>query len=133
MRLTGWRPALVVVAALVVLALLLTALFWIGVLLAGLAVIAWFNIFLLPSIAFRTRIPQLVLAAALLPIAAAIGLGLAGSGGLIAGCSVWLLGVALPRLVLWRVRRRFANRMATDPRLRAMRVIDTQFSSRNSW
>jgi hypothetical protein len=126
MMFTGWRATALVLLALVVVALLLTALFWIGVLIAALAVVAWFNIFLLPSIAFRTRIPQLLLALALLPIAAAAGLGLAGTGGLVAGCAIWVLGVALPRAALWRLRKRFAERNDR----RALRVIDTTFSSR---
>ena len=130
---TGWRAAIVVLIVLVVVALLLTALFWLGIVLAALAAVVWFNIFLLPSIAYRTRIPQLVLAGALLPIAAAAGLGLAGTGGLIGGCSIWLLGVAVPRLILWRVRRRIAKRIAANERLGSPQIIDTRFSSKNSW
>jgi hypothetical protein len=126
-----WRTSLLVISALVLLALLLTALFWLGLLLAALALVAWFNIFLLPRVAFRSRIPELLLAAALLPIAAAIGLWLAGTGGLVAGCTVWVLGVASPRVVMWRLRRRFSRSLATDPR--GTRIIDTRYTSRNPW
>src|SRR5947209_1092731 len=111
MRFTGWRATAAVVGVVVVIALLLTALFWLGVLIAALGVVIWFNLFLLPSIALRTRIPLVVLCAALLPIAAGAGFGIAGTGGLIAGASIWLLGVALPRVLLWRLRRRLGNRM----------------------
>jgi hypothetical protein len=128
MYVTGWRAALLVVAALVVVGLLLTALFWIGLALAALAAVAWLNLYVLPRIELRTRIPQLVLAAALLPLAAAIGLALAGTGGVVAGCCVWLLGVAAPRALLWRLRRRL--RQAQNQSNKPVRVIDTGFTSR---
>jgi hypothetical protein len=129
MYFSGWLATLVVIAALVVVALLLTALFWLGIILAALAAVIWFNFFVLPKIATRTRIPQLVLAAALLPIAAAVGLGLAGTSGAIAGATVWLLGVALPRALLWRMRRRLRQaQIHTD---KPVRVIDTRFTSRS--
>jgi len=129
MYFSGWRATIILVAGLVVLALLLTALFWLGILLAVLAAVAWFNIFLLPRLAYRTRIPELVLAVALLPISAAAGLGLAGTSGIVAGCSIWVLGVALPRVVMWRLRRRLSRRT----RLSSSRVIDTRYSTKNSW
>lgn len=119
--LSGWRASVAIIAALVIVALLLTALFWLGVLLATLAAVAWFNVFLLPSVSARTRIPQLILALALLPILAAIGYGLAGTVGLIGGSAVWALGVAIPRAALWRLSRRVDRRLT---------IIDARFSSR---
>jgi hypothetical protein len=127
MYFSGWRAILIMLTALVAVALLLTALFWLGVLLAALAAVAWFNIFLLPGVSVRTRIPELLIAAALLPIAAALGLGLAGTGGLIGGCAVWLLGVAVPRGLLWQMRRRLRSRTPHAP----VRILDTRFTSRN--
>jgi hypothetical protein len=120
--LTGWRAFVAIIVAVVIVALLLTALFWLGVLLVTLAAVAWFNIFLLPSVSARTRIPPLVLALALLPILAAIGYGLGGTVGLIGGSAVWAVGVALPRAALLRLRRRSVDRQLT--------TVDARFSSR---
>ena len=119
--LSGWRATVAISVALLVLVLLLTALFWLGVLLATVAAVAWLNIFLLPSVSARTHIPQLILAVALMPILAAIGYGLGGTVGLIAGSLVWIAGVAAPRAVLWRLRRRVDRRLNT---------VDARFSSR---
>jgi hypothetical protein len=120
---SGWRAAILVIAALVVVALLLTALFWLGVLLVTIAACVWFNLALLPRVSARTRIPQLILAAALLPILAAIGYGLAGTAGVIGGSLVWLFGIAVPRAALWRFSRRLDRR-------RELTTIDAQYSSR---
>lgn len=128
MYFSGWRAGLLVIAAVIIVALLLTALFWVGVLLAALAAVAWLNIFLLPNVSRRTRIPELILALALLPIAAAIGLGLAGTGGIIAGCCIWVLGVAGPRLAMLRMRRR----LRAYSRKRDLRVIDARFETTRS-
>ena len=130
MYFSGWRATLLVLAALVVLGLLLTALFWLGLLLAALGAVIWFNLFVLPRVSRRTRIPEVALAAALLPISAAVGLGVAGTGGLIAGATVWLLGVAVPRGLLWRMRRRLRQAQAQSDK--SVRVIDTRFTSRNA-
>lgn len=128
MYFSGWRAGLLVIAAVIIVALLLTALFWLGVLLAALAAVAWLNIFLLPNVSRRTRIPELILAIALLPIAAAIGLGLAGTGGIIAGCYIWVLGVAGPRLAMLQMRRR----LRAYSRKRDLRVIDARFETTRS-
>lgn len=127
--LSGWRAAIAVVVALLVLAVLLTALFWLGVLLAALAVVAWLNIFLLPNFAARSHIPELVLAVALLPIMAAAGLGLSGTTGLIVGSALWLLGVAFPRALLWRLRTRVNRHLSESQELRSTRVVETTFRS----
>jgi hypothetical protein len=132
MVVTGWRAALLLVVGLVVLAALLIALFWLGLGLAALAVVVWFNLGLLPRLAARLRVRELVLAAALMPLLAAAGLALAGTGGLVAGCAIWLLGVALPRALLWRFRRRLERQRQLDPNLQPVRVIDADFTSRTS-
>jgi hypothetical protein len=130
MVLTGWRAALVLIVGLVLAALLLTALFWIGLGLAALGVVVWFNLLLLPRLATRTRIPELVLAAALMPLLGAAGLAVAGTTGLIVGCSIWVLGVALPRALVWRYRRRLERQRQFDPQLHPVRIIDTEFTTR---
>jgi hypothetical protein len=127
---SGWRAALWLLAALLIVGLVLTAVFWIALLLAVLAAVAWFNLLLLPSVAARLRTPELVLAIALLPVLAAGGLASAGLSGVVAGCSVWVVGVALPRAVMWRLRRRLGHKAGIGlRRLRAVRVIDSGFGS----
>jgi hypothetical protein len=121
---SGWRAALWLVAALLVLSLILAAVFWIGVLLGVLAAVGWFNLLLLPRLSIHLRIPELVLAVGLLPVLAVGGMLLAGVGGVVAGCSVWVLGVALPRAVLWRLRRRLWHGRSGGLQLRRVRVID---------
>ncbi len=125
MVISGWRAALGVVAGLVILSLLFAAVFWIGVLLAALALAGWFNLFLLPSLALRLRIPQLAVAIALLPVLGIGGLALGGVSGVVAGCSVWILAMALPRVVLWYLRRRLSRR--GNMTLTQERVIEARY------
>ncbi|MBV9173761.1 MAG: hypothetical protein JOZ81_27165 [Chloroflexi bacterium] len=127
MRLSGWRAALWGVLALITLMLLLSALFWIGMALAVLAVVAWFNLVILPRIGGRLHVSQLVLAALLLPLLGGIGYifdGVAGVGG---GCALWVIGVALPRAALWRARKRFRY---TAQRPMPVRIIEPDFRYR---
>jgi hypothetical protein len=133
MVITGWRAAVVLVIGLLLIALLVTALFWVAILLAALGAVAWFNMRLLPDIARRVRVRELVLAAALLPVLALAGLALAGSSGIIAGCSVWLVGVALPRgLLRYMLRRAERQRQANlDARLHPVRIIDIPHTPRS--
>jgi hypothetical protein len=126
---SGWRALLWLLAALLLVSLLLVAVFWIGVLLAVVAAVGWFNLLLLPRLAVRVRIPELVLAVALLPVLAAGGMALAGLSGVVAGCSVWVIGVALPRVALWRLRRRLWKQVGSGTQLGRVRVIDAEFSS----
>lgn len=121
MAISGWRAAALLILGLLVVSLLLAAVFWIGVLLAILALVGWVNLLLLPGLALRLRVPQLVLAIALLPLLAAAGLAVAGTGGVVAGCCVWAVGVALPRAALRRLRRRVR---LGETRLSRVRVID---------
>ncbi len=121
---SGWRAAVWFVAALLVVSLLLAAVFWIGVVLAVLAAVGWFNLLLLPRLAARFRMSELLLAMGLLPLLAAGGLAMAGVSGVVAGCSVWAVGVALPRAILWRLRRRYWQGVGTGVTLRRVRVID---------
>jgi hypothetical protein len=132
MVLTGWRAALVLIVGLVLVAVLLTALFWFGLVLAALGAVVWFNLVLLPRLAARLRVPELVLAAALVPVLAAAGLAVAGTSGLLVGCSIWVLGVALPRALLWRYRRRLERQRQIDPRLHPVRIVDAEFTTRTS-
>lgn len=129
MVISGWRAALWVVVGLVIVSLVLAAVFWIGVLLAAVALVGWFNLLVLPRVARRLRAPQLVLAIALLPLLAAAGFVLAGLSGVLAGGAVWTVGVALPRAVLWRLRGRlFGSRPARgETRLERVRVVDARF------
>ena len=132
MVLTGWRAALVLIVGLVLVVVLLTALFWLGLVLAALGVVVWFNLVLLPRLAARLRLRELVLAAALVPVLAAVGLAVAGISGVLVGCSIWVLGVALPRALLWRYRRRLERQRQVDPSLHPVRIIDTEFTTRPS-
>jgi hypothetical protein len=126
---TGWRAALVLVAAVLVLLLLLAAVFWLGIILAVLAVVAWFNLTLLPRVARGIHVPEPALAALLLPVLAAAGYWLNTTQGAIAGAAIWLFGVVAPRVALRRFRRRIGEiRVATTPD-NAVQIIDTQFRS----
>lgn len=110
--LSGWRAALVILAVLVLLAVLLTAIFWLAIALAVLVAVAWFNWLLLPRLALRLRVPLLVLAVALLVPLAGLGYLASGMTGALEGGAIWLLGVAVPRALLWRYRGRLASRTA---------------------
>jgi len=113
---SGWRLAAAVVVALVVLALLLTAIFWLAIALAAIAAVAWFNWLLLPRLAVRLRVPLPFLAIALLLPLAGGGYLLAGIMGAFEGLGIWLVAVAVPRAVLWRFRRRLAQRASDRDR-----------------
>jgi hypothetical protein len=125
---SGWRAVVWLLAAVLLVGLLLAAVFWIGVLLAVAAVVGWVNLVLLPRVAGRVRLPQLVLAMALLPLLAAGGMALAGLSGVVAGGFIWAIGVALPRAVLWRVRRRLGRRVDGGTGLRRVRMIDAEYT-----
>ena len=126
---SGWRAVVWLVAALLLVSILVTVVFWIGVLLAVLAAIVGLNLILLPRLAARFRTPELVLAVGLLPVLAGGGLALDGVSGVVAGCAGWAIGVALPRAVLWRLRRRLGPRAGGGTGLRRVRVIDARFTS----
>jgi hypothetical protein len=104
--LSGWRAALVILAALVVVGLLLMAFFWLAALGAVIAAVAAFNVVLVPRIARRLRVPELVIVGALLVVLAAGGWLVGGLTAAAAGVVAWLVGVVGPRLVLRRFRRR---------------------------
>jgi hypothetical protein len=110
MAIHGWRAALIVVTALVLIALVLAAIFWLALAIAAVLAVAWFNLLLLPRIAARLRIPQLVLAVALILVLTGAGYLLAGITGAIEGAAIWLVAVAAPRAVMWRMRRRLYAR-----------------------
>jgi hypothetical protein len=106
MAMHGWRAALIVVTALVLIALVLAAIFWLALALAAVLAVAWFNLLLLPRIAARLRIPQVVLAIVLLLLLGGAGYLLGGITGALEGGAVWLIAVPAPRAVMWRLRRR---------------------------
>ena len=124
MVVSGWRAGLLVLVGLVLVGVLLAAVFWIGVLLAVLASVGWVNLILLPRLALWSRIPQLILAFALLPLLALCGFALAGQSGIVAGGVIWGLGVALPRAALWRMRRRLGRGGRGGTGLRRAQVIE---------
>jgi 4-hydroxybenzoate polyprenyltransferase len=128
MVLTGWRGLAALVAVLLVLALLLTALFWLAALALAVAAAAWLSLGVLPRLAERLHVPQLALALGLLAVLVAGGLLLGGTTSALAACGVWLVGVALPRAVLWKLRSQLRRRVASghaDPlRIQPPRVID---------
>ena len=128
MVLTGWRGLAVLVAVLLVLGLLLTALFWLAALALAVAAAAWFSLGVLPRLAERLHIPQLALALGLLAVLLAGGLLLGGTPGAIAASGVWLVGVALPPAVLWKLRSQLLRRVASGHgdslRIQPPRVID---------
>ncbi len=116
-RVTGWRAAIAVVAVLVLVSLLLAAIFWLAIALAAVAAVAWFNLLLLPRLSVRLRVPILALAVLLLAPLAGVGYLLAGVSGALEGTAIWLLGVALPRAVLWQVQRRLDQRKSDRDRV----------------
>lgn len=115
-------------AALLVVSLVLAAAFWIGVLLLVLGAVGWFNLLLLPRLARRARVREIVLALALLPLLATGGFALGGLNGAAAGCAIWVLAVALPRAMVWRFRRKLL-RPDGARRLRRTRNIDARYRS----
>jgi hypothetical protein len=110
MVITGWRGALIGLAALVIIGLVLAAIFWLALALAAVLVVAWFNLLLLPRLAARLHLPELVLGIALIVVLTGMGFLLAGVTGALEGAAVWLLGVAAPRAVMWRLRRRLGRK-----------------------
>ena len=104
--LTGWRAALAIVAALFVVAILLAAFFWLAVLASVIAAVAGFNLLLVPRIARRFRVSELVIVGALLVVLAAGGIVVGGPTAAAAGVVAWLVGVVGPRLALRKFRRR---------------------------
>ncbi|MBV9579240.1 MAG: hypothetical protein JO057_11695 [Chloroflexi bacterium] len=103
--LSGWRAALVVLVALVVVALLLTAFFWLAVVAGVIAGVAAFNLLAVPRLARRLRVPELAIVASLLVVLAVGGFLVGGPVAAAAGTVAWLVGVLGPRLVLRRFRQ----------------------------
>src|SRR5260370_40850033 len=124
---SGWRAVVWLLVAVLIAGLLLTVVFWVGVLLAALAVVAWFNLLVLPNVAARLRTPERLLAIALLPLLAAGGLLLGGLSGLAASSAIWAIGVALPRVALWRLRRRLRQSTRAGTALRQGPNIHASF------
>lgn len=104
--LSGWRAALLILAALVVVALLVMAFFWLAALGAVIAAVAAFNVVFVPRIARRLRVPELAIVGGLLVVLAGGGWLVGGLTAAAAGVVAWLVGVVGPRLVLRRLDRR---------------------------
>jgi len=129
MVITGWRAALLLAFVLLVAVVFFVAVFWLGILLGVLAAVAWFNLVLLPRLAVRIRAPEPLLAGALLPLLCVGGFLISGTTGVFAAAVIWALGVAVPRVVVWRLRRRA---LRVDPGsagtdLEQIRVIEGEF------
>jgi len=103
--LSGWRATLAVLAALIVLGLLVMAFFWLAALVSVIVAVAAFNVLLVPRIARRVRVPELLIVGCLLVILGGGGWLVGGPTAAAAGIVAWLLGVLGPRLVLRRFRR----------------------------
>ncbi|HEY2594775.1 MAG TPA: hypothetical protein VGK33_12820 [Chloroflexota bacterium] len=106
--LTGWRAALAIVAALVVIGLLIMAFFWLAVLASAIAAVAAFNVLAVPRLARRLHVPELAIVGALLVVLAAGGWLLGGPVAVAGGVAAWLIGVVVPRVVLRRYRQNLA-------------------------
>jgi hypothetical protein len=122
MVITGWRAVVWLLVALLVVASLLAAVVWLAVLAAVIALVVWFNLLLFPRLAARLRVPQLVAAIGLLAAFVVGGLLLAGLNGVGAGCAAWLIGVAVPQVVLWRLRESLHSRLSRPERTREIDV-----------
>ncbi len=102
---SGWRAALVILIALVVVGLLIAAFFWLAVLASVIVAVAGFNVLAVPRLARRVHVSELVIVGVLLPVLALGGWLLGGPVALAAGVAAWIVGVAVPRVVLRRFRR----------------------------
>ena len=111
--LSGWRAALAIVAALVVIGVLMAAFFWVAALAAVIVAVAGFNVLAVPRLARRLRVSELVIVGALLAVLAAGGWLLGGPVAFAGGVAAWIVGVAVPRVALRRSpsrpRRRYAS------------------------
>ena len=128
-RVGGWRAVLVLLLAGAVAVALLLALLWVALLLAALGVVLWLNVWIIPRLAWRSRVSRWVLDLLVLIALCATGWWVSGANGATAGALVWLGGIGAPRaLGVWlrsRVRAvsaRHARVIDADPRDRARLV-----------
>jgi hypothetical protein len=102
---SGWRAALAIVVALLVVGLLIAAFFWLAMLAAVIVAVAAFNVLAVPRLARRLHVPEVGIVGALLACLAVGGWLLGGPVALAGGVVAWLLGVLVPRVALRRFRR----------------------------
>jgi len=88
-----------------VVGLLMAAFFWVAVLAAVIVAVAGFNVLAVPRLARRLRVSELVIVGALLAVLAVGGWLVGGPVAFAAGVAAWVVGVAVPRVVLRRFRR----------------------------
>src|SRR5688572_16557100 len=125
--LSGWRLALALLVGALFILLIITTLVWLAVLLAVVIAVGWLNVVLLPRVARRLRVPRPVIDVACLILLAGVGWLLGGTTGLMAGAVGWLLGVAVPRLIGWRMRDRV--QVATyQQRVQSVDVVDLELA-----
>jgi hypothetical protein len=103
--LSGWRAALAILVALLVVGLLMAAFFWLALLGAVIAAVAGFNVLAVPRLARWLHVSELVIVGVLLVVLAAGGWLVGGPPALAAGIVAWLVGVVAPRLLLRRFRK----------------------------
>jgi hypothetical protein len=89
----------------VVVGLLIAAFFWLAVLASVIVAVAGFNVLAVPRLARRLRVPEVAIVGVLLVVLAVGGWLVGGPVALAAGVAAWILGVAVPRIVLRRFRR----------------------------
>lgn len=116
-----------VLLGIVLIALMLAVVFWIGVAVAVLAVIAWLNVIGFAMVSARLHVAARVTAAVLLPVAAGLGFALGQTGGLATGTAVWALGVALPQVLLWRLRGRLSSTLRGPGNRGGLPVIEAHY------
>lgn len=116
-----------VLLGILLMALVLALVFWIGVALAVLGLVFWLNLIGFTMISARLHIPARVTAALLLPVAAGIGFAFGQTGGLAVGIALWVLGVALPQVLLWRLRGRLSATFGGRNSRGELPVIDAHY------
>lgn len=116
-----------VVLGIVLIALVLAVVFWIGVALAVLSVTIWLNLVGFGLVSSRLHLPALAVAVALLPVAAGVGFLLGQTGGLAIGAGLWAIGVAVPQIVLWRLRGRLATTLRAGGNASRLPVIEARY------
>ncbi|GAC1316303.1 MAG: hypothetical protein NVSMB2_09030 [Chloroflexota bacterium] len=116
-----------VVLGIVLMALVLAVVFWIGVALAVLGITMWLNLVGFGLVSSRLHAPMRAVAIALLPLAAGLGFALGQTGGLAIGAGLWALGVAVPQILLWRLRGRLATTLRARGNASRLPVIEARY------
>lgn len=107
--LTGWKLIALVLIGAVLLMLLASALFVLGMVLSMALAVAALHLLALPRLARRLRVSPLVLDGLLLPILLGVGWFFPGGWqGLLVALFIWIAGVAVPIYVARRLRHRLS-------------------------